>query len=214
MTLYPPRDQREADARQAQLLQDADKLRRWLQQDGADCRVTQGQPVLVALCGLPGSGKSYFAGEMTKLAPFQVLESDRIRKALVAKPKYTGGEHARVFSVCHLLIEEYLSQGQRVLFDATNLTENFRLPLRKISRRNHAKLVLVGLTAPREIIRQRLQERESALHPGGYSDAGWLVYCRLAPYEEPIEGEHVWVDTSGDISTSVEDVVSLATAPD
>jgi len=212
MKRYPAMNNGETSAQRAQLLRDARILRRHLKQDGANCQRTQDRPILVALCGLPGAGKTYFARELTKLVPFWVLESDRIRKALVPKPKYTPGEHSRVFNVCHLLIEEYLSQGHRVLFDATNLTENFRLPLRQISRRQNARLVLVMLTAPRNIIRQRLEKRESGLHPGNYSDASWLIYCRLAPYEEPVEGEHLSVDTSADISRTVEDVVSLATA--
>jgi len=205
-----------SDAQQAQLLRDARFLRRRLKPDGANCQMTQDRPILVALCGLPGAGKTYFSRELTKLVPFCVLESDRIRKALVPRPKYTPGEHSRVFDVCHLLIEEYLSQGQRVLFDATNLTENFRRPLRQISQRQKVRLVLVGLTAPRDIIRQRLrereEERESGLDSSNYSDAGWLIYCRLAPYDEPIEGDHLSVDTSADITPSIEDVVSLATA--
>ena len=220
MKRYPAMNNGETGAQKAQLLRDAGILRRHLKQDGANCqkqdgtsgRLTQDRPILVALCGLPGAGKTYFARELTKLVPFWVLESDRIRKALVPKPKYTPGEHSRVFNVCHHLIEEYLSQGHRVLFDATNLTENFRLPLRQITRRQNARLVLVMLTAPRDIIRQRLEERELGLHPGNYSDASWLIYCRLAPYEEPVEGEHLSVDTSADISRTVEDVVSLATA--
>ena len=229
MKRYPAMNNGATVAQQAQLVSDARILRRQIlrrqrKQDGANCQkhggtsgqLTQDQPILVALCGLPGAGKTYFARELTKLVPFWVLESDRIRKALVPKPKYTPGEHSRVFNVCHLLIEEFLSQGHRVLFDATNLTENFRLPLRQISRRQNARLVLVMLTAPRDIIRQRLQdregERESGLHPGNYSDASWLIYCRLAPYQEPVEGDHLLVDTSADISRTVADVVSLATA--
>ena len=72
--------------------------------------------------------------------------------------------------------------------------------------------MLVHLTAPRDVIRQRLNERESGLHPENYSDAGWLIYCRLAPYDEPVEGEHLSVDTSAEISPSVEKIVSLANA--
>ena len=65
-------------------------------------------PLLVILSGLPGTGKSHFARELTNRVPFLVIESDRLRKVLVRHPQYTAGEHARVFAACHHLIEEYL----------------------------------------------------------------------------------------------------------
>ena len=218
MSAYPTMNQEQADARHAQMLWDAVKVRRLLKIDGEDFPATQDRTILVVLCGLPGTGKTHFAKELTKHTPFCVFESDQIRKTLVSKPKYTRGEHARVFNVCHFLIEEYLGQGQRVLFDATNLTENFRLPLREISQRQNARLTMVHLTAPKEVVRQRLQERkaeqESDSQPGNYSDADWLIYSRLAPYDEPIEGDHLSVDTSEDISSTLEAVIKLAISLD
>ena len=165
---------------------------------------------LVALSGLPGTGKSHFAKELTKRVPFMVLESDRIRKLLTSKPNYTGQEHSRVFAVCHLLIEDYLAQGRRVIFDATNLTEAFRRPLYRICRRLSAPLLLVWCTAPPDIVRARLTERAAGLYQGGFSDAGWPIYRRLAPYEECIEGPHFTVDSSGDIAAVLDEVARLA----
>ena len=153
-------------ATQERLLQDAAFLRQALERDcGHDPGETPGHPILVALSGLPGTGKSYFAGELTKLVPLLVLESDRVRKLLVPKPKYTQGEHSRVFDVCHLLIEEYLSQGCRLLFDATNLTEYFRRPLYRICDRLSVPLVLVRFTASRETVRHRLEDRGRSARP-------------------------------------------------
>ena len=194
-----------------QVLRDAVVLRRVLERDGKkDQAKASGQPILVALSGLPGTGKSHFAGELTKLAPFMVLESDRVRKLLAPKPKYTPQEHARVFKACHLLIEDYLSQGCRVLFDATNLTESFRRPLYQISDRLTVPLALLKFTAPVETIRQRLRDRAAGLHPGNNSDADWLIYCRLSPYEETIQRPHFNVDSSTDISPTVIHIARLA----
>lgn len=194
-----------------QVLRDASVLRRVLEQDGQkDQARASGQPILVALSGLPGTGKSHFAGELTKLAHFIVLESDRVRKLLTPQPKYTPLEHARVFKACHLLIEDYLSQGCRVLFDATNLTESFRRPLYEISDRLSVPLALLKFTAPVETIRQRLLDRSAGLHPGNNSDAGWLVYCRLSPYEETIQRPHFNVDSSSSISRTLTHIAGLA----
>ena len=164
---------------------------------------------MIALCGLPGTGKSYFAGELLKRLDLVVLETDRLRKALVTSPKYTRGEHARVFSVCHLLIEEYLTLGYRVLFDATNLTEQARTPLYQIAGRLNCPLFLVGLTAPGHLVRQRLDRRATGRNQGDYSDATWRIHRRMAPFEEPIARPHVMVDSSRDIGPFLDRVVEV-----
>ena len=194
-----------------QTLRDASLLREALAFDGQKTgNEHHSQGTLVALSGLPGTGKSHFARELTKQLTFRVLESDRVRKLLVAKPQYTGEEHSRVFAVCHLLIEDCLAQGRRVLFDATNLTEAFRRPLHLICQRLSVPLILVWLTASQDIVRARLKERAAELHENDFSDAGWSIYCRLAPYEEPIEGPHFAVDSSANIATMVDEVARQA----
>ncbi len=196
---------------QQQVLRDAHVLRQTLEQDGKKgLAKASGLPILVALSGLPGTGKSHFAGELTELVHFIVLESDRVRKLLAPKPKYTPGEHARVFKACHLLIEDYLSQGCQVLFDATNLTESFRRPLYQISDRLSVPLALLKFTAPEETVRRRLRDRAAGLNPGNNSDADLLVYRRLAPYEETIQRPHFNVDSSTDISGTVIHIARLA----
>ncbi|MCH7713393.1 MAG: ATP-binding protein, partial [Chloroflexi bacterium] len=171
-------------------------------------------PVLVALCGLPGTGKSYFARELVKRTHMLVLESDRLRKILVAKPKYTPGEHRRVFRACYLLIDEYLGQGKRVLFDATNLTEDFRQPIYHIADKHEARLVMVGFTAPQSVVRERLADRVLGRDPIGYSDATWRIHSRMRPFEEPIRRAHLLVDSSKDITDSLDRVVAQITSGD
>ena len=176
--------------------------------------VAQGSagPFLVMLSGLPGTGKSYFARELVERVPFLLLESDRLRKALVSDPKYTRGEHSRVFAACHLLLEEFLGQGHRVLFDAANLTEQFRLPVYQMASRASAPLTVIRFTAPEETVRRRLAERAAGLDPGNYSDAGWLIHTRLRQGEQPIQREHFNVDTSRDIDPVLEEIVRLVLA--
>lgn len=168
------------------------------------------QPLLVAMCGLPGTGKTHFAAKLTQELPFLILESDRLRKVLVEHPKYTTNEHRRVFSSCHVLIEEYLTNGYSVLFDATNLNEDFRVLLYEISESTGAPIALVHLTAPLDTVRRRLKQRKSNRHAKTYSDAGWLIYTKLAPVEEPVQREHYTVDSSNDIAPVLEQVVSWA----
>ena len=194
-----------------QLNKDVDSLRRVLDDDlfNSQPRMPK-QPLLVAMCGLPGTGKSHFAAKLTGQVPFLVLETDRLRKVLVEHPKYTTTEHRRVFRSCYQLIEEYLFHGYSVLFDATNLNEEFRTYLYDISASTGAPLALVHVTAPTSTVRRRLKQRKAERHANTYSDAGWLIYTRLAPVEEPVQREHYAVDTSKNIGPVLEQVIAWA----
>ena len=190
--LRPPKAQEEL------LAHDAAALRNVLALETVD--PTEKFPVLVALCGLPGTGKSHFARELTKRVPMLVLETDRLRKVLVPSPRYTPEEHRRVFLACYTLLQEYLIQGQRVLFDATNLTEDFRKPIYHIAEQSSSRLVLARFTAPKNLVRQRLTSRSNGEDLLGYSDATWVVHSRMRPFEEPIRRTHLLVDSSKDIT--------------
>jgi predicted kinase len=189
---------------------DAALLREVLDDDLARTSGPSARPVLLVLAGLPGTGKTHFAKRLLERLSFLVLETDRLRKVLVSSPRYTPGENRRLFDACHLLAREYLASGHPVLFDATNLTERFRTPLYQIAESLDRPFATVEVTAPREVVRRRLRSREAGLDRGTNSDAGWLIYCRMAPAWEPILRKHHVVDSSADITPVLEQVVSWA----
>ncbi len=176
-----------------------------------------GQPVLVMLCGLPGTGKTSLARRLAVRWPAVIIESDRIRQVLFTPPAYTAEESRQVHQVCHILIGWYLRHTDRdgnlyrhhVIYDATNLYEYHRKLVHSLAERNEARLVVVEVTARDEVVRERLA-------PGGrqdmaqlYSDADWDVYQRMRQRAEPIQGERVTVDTSrGGIDRAVEQVLA------
>jgi len=176
--------------------------------DGYPQKIAQ-ERYLIVLSGLPGTGKSHFANELSQRIPVLIVGSDRMRKALVAKPKYNPGEHTRVFSDCHQLIEDLLQEGYRVVFDATNLTDGFRHTLFDIAEKTETPLSIIWFTAPIDLVRRRLDARAAGLSIDSYSDADWQIHCRLRPGEEPINHPHLMVDSSQDISPVVDQVVGL-----
>ena len=161
------------------------------------------RPALLLLCGLPGSGKSYFAAALSQRIPLVILSSDRLRKILIPRPRYTRGEHRRVFAAAHLLLAQLLAAGYAVVFDATNRTARARQPLYELAEQAGAPLLIVEFTAPEEVIRQRLARRADGTDTVGYqdySDADWRIYCQMRQGGEPIDRPHYRVDSSGDIT--------------
>lgn len=162
------------------------------------------RPALVALSGLPGTGKSHFARQLSQRLPFLILSSDRIRKALAPQPVYDGWEHARVFAAVYRLMEESLAEGRRIIFDATNLNAKAREPLIPLVDRHASGMLLVGFTAPEAVIRQRLAKRTAGGNPEDLSDADWPVYRKMLPYAEAFREPHLLVDSSQDIGPAIE----------
>ena len=161
------------------------------------------RPVLVAVSGLPGSGKSYFSRGLVKEIPLLVLESDVLRRVLSPSPTYSGEESVRLFSACHDLIASLLGEGMPLLLDATNLLEGQREELYRVAEQAGAGLVLIALRAPPRVIRRRLEERSRGGDREDHSTAGWEVYQRMERTQEPVGRNHLVVDTSRDISPAM-----------
>lgn len=204
-----------------------------------------GQPALVMLCGLPGTGKSTLAHRLAHRLPAVVIESDRLRRKLFPSPTYTAEESRRVHTVCHILIGWYLRHYYHVVYDATNLYEHHRRLVYRLADRSGARLSVVEVTANDDVIRERLTPRrrgdqlparrdgqaqarpaprgpgkseDGSVEPSGrasgrglaedYSDADWEVYLRMRRRAEPIQHEHIILDTSdGDVEGAVKRIL-------
>jgi predicted kinase len=84
------------------------------------------RPKLIILCGIPGSGKTYYAERYVKTNPDTIhLSSDAIRKELWGD-EATQGDNNQVFSLMQSRAIEALNNGQSVVYDATSITRKDR----------------------------------------------------------------------------------------
>jgi predicted kinase len=167
------------------------------------------KPTLVAVSGLPGTGKSYFSAKLAARLPFVILESDTLRKILFPGPTYSAEESTRLFRVVHRLIEQLLKKGIPVILDATNLSERHREYLYSIAEHLGVKLILVRVKAPPELVAGRLHQRQEGRESN--SDADWTVYQRMRSSVEEIQRRHYMVDTSRDITPVLDKIVKEVT---
>ena len=167
-------------------------------------------PSLVVLCGLPGTGKSHFARELSSRAPFVWLNSDRTRKLLVVRPVYSRREHRRVFAAMHVLTRGYLRDGLSVVFDATNLNEGVRAPLYAVADDVGVDPLIIRFTAHPDLVRERMDERATGVGVASQSDAGWEVYSRMAVADLPVPRPHLLVQGPEDEENALEETLRWA----
>lgn len=75
--------------------------------------------------GLPASGKTYYARH---LEGYEVFSSDDIRNELYPKGDgYTKEHQTVVFNTLHKRLEQALTDGKNVVYDATNLHRKYRM---------------------------------------------------------------------------------------
>jgi predicted kinase len=166
------------------------------------------KPFFIAVSGLPGTGKSHFCRMLAERLPVALLESDAVRKLLFPRHDYSFRESNCLFKVIHGVLEKLLSNGTSVAFDATNLSERNREYLYNIADRLQVRLILVRVSAPPELVRERLQARLA--NRSEKSDADWEVYLKMQPTEEKIRRRHYVVDTSQDTGAVVDRIVREA----
>lgn len=165
------------------------------------------QPALIVVSGLPGTGKSHFCDQLAERLPLVILNSDMLRKTLFPSPSYRAEESGQLFQAIHRLIEDLLKKGIPLVLDATNLSERYREHLYRIADRQKARLILVRVEAPAEVVYERLQARSGEDYPENHSDADWSVFQKLKPTVEHIRRRHFTVDTSQDITPVLKKIV-------
>lgn len=167
------------------------------------------RPSLVVVSGLPGTGKSYFCRRLAERTPVAILESDALRKVIFCSPSYSSEESAHLFQTIYRLAADLLAKGITLAVDATNLEEYHRERLYHIADHTAARLIVVQIWAPPEVVHRRLLRRAGGKDPSDSSDADWQVYQRMRPNAEGIRRNHFKVDTSRDIAPAVEKIAAI-----
>jgi predicted kinase len=82
-------------------------------------------PRFVMMCGLPGSGKSYYAKQLAEKENFVICSSDALRQELYGDIN-DQSHNEKVFQELHKRIKENLKAGKNVIYDACNISSKQR----------------------------------------------------------------------------------------
>jgi predicted kinase len=161
--------------------------------------------LIVLFCGLPGVGKTSLANELAPLINAIVLSTDKIRKELISKPKYTKEEKRLIYDVM-LLVARYLhdAAGINCILDATfNTEKSRRTAIEKLVNVSSDQIYIVECICPEDVVITRLKARK-----GDYSDADIDIYRKMKQQYEPVKEieKHIVMDTSQDPKMNAEKI--------
>ncbi|HVN85551.1 MAG TPA: AAA family ATPase [Candidatus Binatia bacterium] len=182
------------------------------------------RPLLVAMCGLSGSGKSMIAAKLHERTGFTHLSSDVIRKQIAGAASsagqraaydqglYTPEQRAATYDALCARAGAEITAGRGVIVDATFQRRRDRDTLRAVAGRLRVPILFVECLCPDAVIRERLAKR--GRETGVASDADWNVYveqrARFEPLASDAADDHVVVDTDcapGIVTRAIEDTL-------
>ncbi|GIW06553.1 MAG: kinase [Dehalococcoidia bacterium] len=168
-----------------------------------------GRPLVVLLSGLPGSGKSTWARRYAACVGADHVETDRLRRSIFPVRTYSPDEHAVVYRAAFAAIRRAIERGRHVVFDATNLDEEARAPVRKLCDELDAGLAIVQFDTEHEEILRRLLRRATDPDPDDQSEAGPSVYEALRTSLRPVCGPHWRVRDPAEAEQVLQEIVAL-----
>jgi len=188
--------------------------------DMASAAVLGARPVVVAMTGLSGTGKSSVAQRLARALGLRYASSDVVRKELAgvegAAPAawgegiYAAGLTEATYARMGELASEALEAGEGVVLDATFRDGAQRQILADIAARHGATIMLIEVTCDEEVVAKRLAAR--ARRGDSASDATIETYRRQrqqwenSPPPIPEGAVAVRVDTSGDLPPGLDEV--------
>ncbi len=114
----------------------------------------------MTLYGFPGSGKTYFARQLSEKVQVAHIQADRIRAELFENPRYDKQENDVVMQLMDYMAGEFLAAGLSVIYDVNLMRAAQRRLLRDMARKAKAQPMLVWLQIDADSAFNRGQNRD------------------------------------------------------
>lgn len=179
------------------------------------------RPTLLAVCGMPASGKSTIAKELAKSLDVKVFRSDVIRKELFGLQSseqvdipFEQGIYSKVatsltYGKLLLLAQDEIEKGCSVILDATYSSRHQRSEVLRLARDMDVNIIFVECVCPEAVLKDRLLKREGI---SSVSDASIHHFeqlkARFEPLDEVRDEMHIRVETERPVEESMQQALS------
>ena len=154
------------------------------------------QKTIVALAGLPASGKSAIAARLHKTLDSVLLDKDCVRASLFQQyVDYSNAQNDLCVEMIYEVANYLLSQDKApvVIIDGRSFSRSSQIEtLLKFVAKVQCRLIIIECICSSETARQRL-EKDQGVHPA--KDRDYALYSRSKAAAEPIEEARLILDT-------------------
>ena len=150
--------------------------------------------MLIIVCGLQGTGKTYVAGKIAEKVNANLLRTDVIRKELSEQNTYSGKEIQNIYQEMFVRAETLLRQQRNTVLDATFSSDHNRKAARQLAASFQQDFILVEVVCDEKVVEKRITARKNDA-----SDADFNVYLKYKSLFDPLNGEHIIIENSGTI---------------
>jgi len=145
--------------------------------------------MIIAIFGLPGSGKTFFAKQLASRINGIHVSSDAVRNSLKQQTKYNDAAKMEVYQLMLSLLEKGIADRRAVVLDATFYKESIRNLFRKKAQELNTTLYFIEMQADESVIKIRTNEHRQD------SEADFGVYLKIKKEFEPLEEDHLVLHT-------------------
>jgi predicted kinase len=144
--------------------------------------------MIVIVFGLPGSGKTYFAGRLADRINAEHIQSDKMRKELLDASTYSDREKLYVYDEMMIRSKNCIKQNKNVVIDATFYHDE----IRKKFLQEIPEIFFIEVRADESLICERLKRKRA------YSDADFQAYKKIKSEWQPMGEQHLILQSTDD----------------
>ncbi|MGH2551985.1 MAG: AAA family ATPase, partial [Thermomicrobiales bacterium] len=180
----------------------------WLHR--ATAAVFAPKPVILAMSGFSGTGKSVVASSIADALDAPILTTDRLRREQITSPdRYEPANRLAIYKLMMERAKALIVAGSSVILDGAFLREEERELAANLARETGVPLVFVHVVAEDEIIERRIRVR--AEQPGNSASEATIDVLRAQRVEAvasapgwPESASVIAVDTTSDSPASLD----------